>query len=229
MSVEVPRHIGFILDGNRRWAENNSLPSFEGHRRGYENILTIVDGCIERGVSCVSGYVFSTENWRRSEEEVSYLMDLVYKMVTRDLDKLHKKGVRLVWLGTRERLEPKMLEVLEAAEEKTRGNSTITLGICFNYGGQREIIDATRKLIEQGIAPDELTEEHFAQQLYAPDVPPLDLIVRTSGEQRLSNFMLWRAAYSEFIFRDEHWPDFSLESLDECLLEYSHRKRRHGA
>jgi len=229
MPENVPAHIGFILDGNRRWAENNSLPSFEGHRRGYENILTIVDACIERGVRYVSGYVFSTENWRRSEEEVSYLMDLVYKMVTRDLEKLHKKGVRLVWLGMRERLEPKMLEVLEAAEARTADNDTITLGICFNYGGQREIIDAARKLIEQGTPADELTEERFAQELYAPDVPPLDLIVRTSGEERLSNFMLWRAAYSEFIFRSEHWPDFSVESLDECLLEYSHRKRRHGA
>lgn len=226
---QLPQHVGFIIDGNRRWAENNSLPKLEGHRRGYENILSTIDACIERGVRYMSGYVFSTENWKRSKEEVSYLMDLVYKMVTRDLDKLDKKGVRLCWLGTREQLEPQMIEVLEAAEEKTKDNDTITVGVCFNYGGQREIVDAVRSLIAEGVAADEITEDTLTQHLYAPEIPPLDLMIRTSGEQRLSNFMLWRVAYSEFIFRDEQWPDFSAAALDECLLEYSYRKRRLGA
>lgn len=228
-AAQLPQHIGFIIDGNRRWAENHSLPKLEGHRRGYENILSTIDACIERGVRYMSGYVFSTENWKRSKEEVSYLMDLVYKMVTRDLDQLHKKGVRLRWLGTRELLEPRMIEVLEAAEDKTKDNDVITVGVCFNYGGQREIVDATRSLIAKGVAADEVTEEMLAQHLYAPEIPPLDLMIRTSGEQRLSNFMLWRAAYSEFIFRDEQWPDFSATAFDECLLEYSYRKRRLGA
>jgi undecaprenyl diphosphate synthase len=228
-AAQTPRHIGFIIDGNRRWAENNSLPKLEGHRRGYENILSTIDACIERGVRYMSGYVFSTENWKRSKEEVGYLMDLVYKMMTRDLDKLHKKGVCIRWLGTRERLEPQMVEVLEAAEEKTKDNKVITLGICFNYGGQHEIVDAVRSLITKGVSADEVTEDVLAQHLYAPEIPPLDLMIRTSGEQRLSNFMLWRVAYSEFIFRDELWPDFSASALDECLLEYSYRKRRLGA
>lgn len=226
---QLPQHIGFIIDGNRRWAENNSLPKLEGHRRGYENIVSTIDACIERGVQCMSAYIFSTENWKRSKEEVSHIMDLVYKMVTRDLDKFHAKGVRLRWLGVRDQLEPQMIEVLEAAEEKTKDNDVITVGVCFNYGGQREIVDAARSLIAEGIAADEVTEDVLAQHLYAPEIPPLDLMIRTSGEQRLSNFMLWRSAYSEFIFRDEQWPDFSASALDECLLEYSYRKRRLGA
>lgn len=226
---QLPQHVGFIIDGNRRWAENNSLPKLEGHRRGYDTILSTIDACIERGVRHMSVYIFSTENWKRSKEEVGNLMDLVYKMVTRDLDMLHGKGVRLRWLGVRDQLETKMIEVLEAAEDKTKDNDVITLGACFNYGGQREIVDAARSLINGGVAADDITEEELARHLYAPEIPPLDLIIRTSGEQRLSNFMLWRAAYSEFIFRDEQWPDFSASALDECLLEYSYRKRRLGA
>lgn len=226
---QLPQHVGFIIDGNRRWAENNSLPKLEGHRRGYETILSTIDACIERGVRHMSVYIFSTENWKRSAEEVGNLMDLVYKMVTRDLDMLHGKGVRLRWLGVHDQLEPRMIEVLEAAEDKTKNNDVITLGACFNYGGQREIVDAARSLINEGVAADDITEEVLAQHLYAPEIPPLDLIIRTSGEQRLSNFMLWRSAYSEFIFRDEQWPDFSASALDECLLEYSYRKRRLGA
>lgn len=229
MDGQLPRHIGFIIDGNRRWAENHSLPKLEGHRRGYENILSTLDACIARGVQCMSVYIFSTENWKRSKEEVSHIMDLVYKMVTRDLDKFHAKGVRLRWLGVHDQLEPQMVEVLEAAEEKTKNNDVITVGVCFNYGGQREIVDAVRGLIVDGVAADEVTEDVLAQHLYAPEIPPLDLMIRTSGEQRLSNFMLWRTAYSEFIFRDEQWPDFSVTALDECLLEYSYRKRRLGA
>lgn len=229
MDAQAPRHIGFVLDGNRRWAENNSLPKFEGHRRGYETLLTMLDACIERGIQYASVYTFSTENWKRSVEEVSYLMDLMYKMFTRDLDRLHKKGVRVRWLGMSEQMDPKILEALEAAEEKTKDNTVITVGLCFNYGGQREIADAVRAIAAEGVSADEITEDVITQHLYAPEMPPVDLIIRTSGEQRLSNFMLWRAAYSEFIFRDEHWPDFSAAALDECLLEYSYRKRRLGA
>lgn len=222
-------HIGFILDGNRRWAENHGLPKMEGHRRGYDNILKTVDLCIERGIAYMSAYVFSTENWKRTQEEVEHLMDLVHTMLTRDLDRMHKKGVRIRWLGTRDQLDARMVEAFDTAEAKTANNSTLTVGICFNYGGQREIAEALQAIAAEGVPANEITEELVAQHLYAPEIPPIDLIVRTSGEQRLSNFMLWRAAYSEFIFRDEHWPDFSAQSLDECLLEYSYRKRRLGA
>ncbi len=228
-AVSLPQHIGFILDGNRRWAEAQGLPKLEGHRRGYDNLKTIVRYAHKLGVKYVSAYIFSTENWQRAQDEVTYLMDLALKMATRDVAELHKDNIRVRFLGRRDKISAKLLKAIEAAETKTKDNTGGTLALCFNYGGQQEIIDVAKHLVEAGIKSAAITLESFAQQLYAPDLPPLDLVVRTSGEQRLSNFMLWQAAYAELYFTTTHWPAFTTSDLDLALDDYAGRQRRFGA
>lgn len=222
----IPTHLGLILDGNRRWAKSQGLPTLEGHRKGYENLKDIGKAAIERGVSYVSAYIFSTENWNRTPVEVKYLMGMAYDMVTRDVKEFNDENIRVVWLGSPEHVSKKLLNAIAAAEEKTAHNTKGTLAICFNYGGQQEIVDAAQKLINSGA--DSITPESFAQALYAPEVPPVDLLIRTSGEQRLSGFMLWRAAYAELYFAKKHWPEFSREDLDVALGDYANRQRRFG-
>lgn len=225
--LTVPKHLGLILDGNRRWAKTQGLPTLEGHRKGYENLKTISLAAFERGVSFVSAYVFSTENWNRSKEEVDYLMKLLIWVAKNELKELHKKNIRIRFIGSRERLGQDVIKAVDAAEAKTRDNTGGELLLCLNYGGHQEIVDAVNKIITQKVTQP-LSVSDFADQLYAPDVPPVDLIVRTSGEQRLSNFMLWRAAYSELLFVDKHWPDFAPADLDEALENYANRQRRFG-
>jgi undecaprenyl diphosphate synthase len=221
--MSVPAHLGIILDGNRRWAKANGLATLEGHRKGYENLKTIADAAIERGVQVVTAYVFSTENWNRSQEEVNYLMELLLWVATHEVNEMHKKGIRIRFLGSEQRLSPKILKAIKKAEEKTAGNTRGTLGLCLNYGGQTEIVEAV-----QAIGEGEVTMEAITQHLYAPDLPPVDMVIRTSGEQRLSNFMLWRAAYAELYFTDVHWPAFSETDLDAALAEFASRQRRFG-
>jgi undecaprenyl diphosphate synthase len=230
MSEEViPTHLGLILDGNRRWAKASGLPSLEGHRKGYENLKTITKAAIERGVTYVSAYIFSTENWNRTADEVKYLMDLAYRMLTRDVKELNKAGIRVVWLGTKEKLSNKLLLAIEKAETETAGNLKGTLALCFNYGGHTEIIEAAKKIVASNIAENDITDDVFAKNLYQPEVPPIDLLVRTSGEQRLSGFMLYRAAYAELLFVEKHWPEFSVDDLHASLAEFARRSRRFGA
>lgn len=224
----VPHHIGFILDGNRRWAQDNNLPKLEGHRKGYDNLKTIALAAYDRGVGCISAYIFSTENWNREKTEVSYLMDLALKMVTRDLQELHKKGVRVVWLGSTVKVSKKLLKALKNAEETTKNNTGGILALCFNYGGQRELAEGMQRLVADGVQAEDINEELIAKYLYEPAIPPVDLIVRTSGEQRISNFMLWRAAYSELLFVNKHWPAFSEQDLDDVIDEFKNRQRRFG-
>lgn len=224
----TPVHIGFILDGNRRWAKNRGLPTLEGHRVGYDNLKDIVKAAADRGVKFVSAYIFSTENWSRTPAEVKYLMDLAHKMLTRDVEELNKENIRVRWLGSADNVSQKLQQAIKAAEDSTKNNTRGTLGLCFNYGGHQEIIDAAKQFIKKGIKETELTTKKFAEALYAPEIPPIDLLIRTSGEQRLSGFMLWRAAYSELYFVDKHWPDFSVEDLDAALDEYATRERRFG-
>ncbi len=224
----VPHHLGLILDGNRRWAKANGLDPNEGHKRGYENLKTIARSAFERGVKVVSAYVFSTENWKRSKEEVGYLMKLLEWVVTNEVKELDKEGVRIVWIGSRQDLSPKLLSKIDGVVEQTSRNTKGTLALCLNHGGHREVTEAVQRIVESGVRAEDITEELIGQNIDGADVPPIDLLVRTSGEQRLSNFMLWRAAYSELLFRSEHWPDFSEQSLDECLLEYEKRQRRFG-
>lgn len=221
----VPTHIGYIMDGNRRWAKRHGLPSYEGHLAGYNRVKDIVRASVDAGVKYVSFYAFSTENWDRTEKEVSYLMKLMLKMFTSDLDEVVGENVRIVVAGTDDRLDKKIVQAARAAEEKTAHNTRATVLLCFNYGGQKEIVEAVKKLVASG---EDISEQAISDNLYAPDVPPCDIIVRTSGEQRLSNFMLWRAAYSELLFVEKDWPDMDADDVDNVIKVYSQRGRRYG-
>jgi len=225
---DVPIHIGYILDGNRRWAKKHGLPTYEGHLAGYNALKDVIEATADAGVKYISFYTFSTENWSRAEDEVRGIMRLVRRLFKTDLKQLQKDGFHLVVLGSREGIPDDIIEMFEKAEETSRGGHRATLGMCFNYGGQQEIVEATKRAIESGVAPEELSNTNFVQFLDHPEIPPCDLIVRTSGEQRLSNFMLWRSAYSEFIFLDKLWPEMTKEDVDGILGEYSKRKRRYG-
>ena len=225
-SAVIPHHIGIILDGNRRWATQRGLPGVEGHRVGFNTLQTVADYALERGVKYLSVYAFSTENWTRSNEEVLFLMAFLRKQLKKEIAALHKKGVRFLWLGRAEKLDKKLVQELHDAEQLTRNNKKGTFCLCFNYGGQAEIADAAAKAVERG----EVTEQTIAENLYGgSDIPAIDLLIRTSGEQRISNFMLWRAAYSELFFTDVFWPDFSKDDLDEALAHYASRQRRFGS
>ncbi len=227
---QTPKHLGLIIDGNRRWAKEQGLPVLEGHKAGYKNIDVIGDAAWNRGVKTLSIYVFSTENWNRSKEEVKYLMDMLVSsaLAKKEINKLDKKGIRIRFLGSREKLSQKVQDAIETAQKQTKNNQKGTLALCFNYGGHLEIVDAFKSMMSKGLSPDEVTVESITERLYDPDIPPVDLIIRTSGEQRLSNFMLWRAAYSELYFSDKYWPEFSVEDLDEALADYAKRQRRFG-
>lgn len=226
--TSIPEHIGLILDGNRRWARVQGIPTLEGHKKGYENLKTIAEAAFDRGVKYVSAFVFSTENWNRGKEEVDYLMNLLKWVVKNEIKDMHKKGVRVLWLGSKKYMNKQLIKDIEAAENLTKDNMKGTLALCLNHGGHLEIAEAVQRIITAAEKPEDINEKLIASYIDKPDVPPIDLIVRTSGEQRLSNFMLWRAAYSELLFRNELWPDFTVDSLDECLLEYSQRQRRFG-
>ena len=228
MAQTIPKHIGFILDGNRRWAKENGLQNIDGHRQGFENLKVITKATINKGVSFVSAFVFSTDNWNRTPKEVKYLMELAHKLLTRDVAELHKENIRVLWLGSSDKVSAKIQKAIKNAEETTKNNTKGTLAICFNYGGSQEILDATKQLIDRGISAENVTAEVFESALYRPIVPKLDLILRTSGENRTSGFMLYRAAYAELFFVKKYWPDFAVKDLDEALSEFGRRKRRHG-
>jgi len=225
---EVPQHIGYIIDGNRRWAKKHGIPTYEGHLAGYNAIVEVVMATFDAGVKVVSAYTFSTENWKRSEEEISKLMGLVLRLLTSDLHILQEGNIRIRILGSKDHLSKGVLKAISEAEEKTKDNTRGTLAVCFNYGGQLEIADACKKIIQEGVAAEDVTPELLSQHMYAPDLPPIDMIVRTSGENRTSNFMLWRSAYSEFFFLEKLWPDMTKEDVTVILEEYLRRGRRFG-
>ncbi len=227
MSDTLPKHVGIILDGNRRWAAEKGLPTLEGHHQGAEVFKNIALHAFDRGVNYLSAYVFSTENWSRTEEEVGYLMKLLLKGVEKYLAVFHERGVRVVVLGSREGLSKTVLAAIEKTENLTKDGTKATLAICFNYGGQQEIVDAAKKAQKEGKL-EAMEVVDFEQYLYSPDIPPVDLLIRTSGEQRLSGFMLWRAAYAELLFLKKYWPDFTKSDFDGALAEYAHRARRFG-
>lgn len=199
----IPNHLGFILDGNRRWAKKHGLPTYEGHLAGYHALKDVILKAADCGVRFVSIYAFSTENWKRPSEEVDGLMTLALRIFKTDIAELIKNQIRVRILGAPEGVPPKLLKAMQVVEEKSKDFTRTTVAVCFNYGGQREIVDAANKCIADGIA--EITEESLRARLYEPSVPDIDLVVRTSGEQRISNFMLWRLAYSEFYFMDKLW------------------------
>lgn len=228
MKNDTPTHIGYIIDGNRRWAKQHGLPAYEGHLAGYNSLKDVLLETLRRGVKYASAYVFSTENWKRSEEEVGHLMKLFVKMLEADVSVFLDNNIRLRVIGSRDGLSDALIKVIDNAEEKTRNLTGGELLLCLNYGGHLEIANAVKKIVQSGVAAEEVTPELIAQNLYAPEVPPCDLIVRTSGEQRLSNFMLWRAAYSELMFIEKNWPDMTTKDVDFILEEYKKRNRRFG-
>ncbi len=225
---KIPRHIGYILDGNRRWAKQHGVPTYEGHLAGYTALKDMIEATADAGVEYISFYTFSTENWNRAEDEVRGIMKLIRMLFKTDIKELTKKGYKLVVLGGRDNLPDDIIKMMEEAEAMSAGGTKATLAMCFNYGGQQEIVAATKRILADGVQADTLTPEVFAQYLDHPDVPPVDLVVRTSGEQRISNFMLWRSAYSEFLFIEKYWPDMRPEDVAVILEEYNRRDRRHG-
>lgn len=228
MEGELPQHIGFIVDGNRRWAKEHGLPAYEGHLAGYNTLQDVLIETLDQGVKYASAYVFSTENWKRSQDEVGRLMNLILKILTADLHILQERNVRLRVIGSREGVSDKVLAAIDKAEAATKDNDGGTLALCFNYGGQAELTDAVKRIVESGVDADDVTPELIENNLYAPDIPACDLIVRTSGEQRLSNFMLWRSAYSELMFIDKNWPDMTKQDVTDILEAYKTRERRIG-
>lgn len=232
-AFDVPRHVAIIMDGNGRWAAKRHLPRKLGHRQGVEAVRVIVRAAGEMGIRYLTLYGFSSENWKRPAEEVSDLMGLLRLFIRRDLAELHQNGVQVRIIGEREHLEPDIVALIEEAETLTRGNDRLKLIIAFNYGGQNEITSAVRRIAREVRAgrldPESITPETVAAHLDTAGVPDPDLIIRTSGEKRLSNFLIWQSAYAELVFTDVFWPDFSPERLKEAVLEYNMRDRRFGA
>lgn len=227
-SLSVPTHIAFILDGNRRWARERGLPAFEGHRKGYNAVKEVAVACTKQGAKFMSVYGFSTENWKRDKKEVSYIMDLFLYMVTKDYGFALEHGIKMRFAGRRDHISKRLSKGMDHAEQMTASQTAGTLVICIDYGGQQEIADATRKCIEDGLTADEITPEAIQSRLYIPDIPFPDIVVRTSGEQRLSNFMLWQAAYSELLFLPKYWPEMTKDDVTAIIEEYSRRSRRFG-
>lgn len=225
----IPKHVGYVVDGNRRWAKKHGLPYYEGHLAGYNALKDVAIATLEAGAEYMSAYIFSTENWKRSADEVKRLMAITLKLLTTDVAMFNKYNVRLRVIGSREGIDTKIVNAIKSAEAATATNTGGTLALCFNYGGQQEIVDAVKKIVQSGVKEDEVTTELVAANLYVPEVPPIDLIVRTSGEKRISNFMLWRAAYSEFIFLDQMWPEMTKDDVTAIMKEYSRRQRRFGS
>ncbi len=223
----VPNHIGLILDGNRRWAKREGLSSFDGHKKGIENIRNIVEGCMDHGISVLTCYCFSTENWKRSDAEVNYLMNLFFEYIKKYFDDFKDRNVRLRHVGRKDRLPKTLVKLLDEAEDGTRGNDGLVVNLAINYGGRDEVVRAVKRIIDENKA-DELSEDLISTYLDTGDYPAPDLIIRTSGEQRLSNFLVWQAAYSEFFFVEKFFPEFSKEDLSNVLDEFEQRGRRFG-
>src|SRR3954470_24621013 len=228
----VPRHVAVIMDGNGRWANQRGLPRTAGHERGEQSLVEVVKGAIEIGVGAVSAYAFSTENWSRTPDEVRFLMGFNRDVIRRRRDEMHELGVRVRWAGRSPRLWRSVIKELRIAEEMTRDNTVLTLTMCVNYGGRAELGDAARALaldVAAGrVRPKGVDEKTFARYLYVPELPDADLVWRTSGEQRLSNFMLWQAAYSEMVFSNVLWPDVDRRHLWQAIDTYARRDRRYG-
>ena len=225
----IPVHVGCVMDGNGRWAQKRGLPRTDGHAAGEDALFDAVEGALELGIGWLTVYAFSTENWRRPVDEVRYLMGFNESILTRRRDELHDRGVRIRFAGRRDwRVPKRLLRRMDEAASLTEKNRTMTLTIAFNYGGRAEIVDAVRAIVAEGTRADKIDERTIRSHLYLPDMPDPDLVVRTSGEFRISNFLLWELAYSELVFTDVLWPDFRREHLYEAVLEYQLRDRRFG-
>jgi len=226
---DVPAHVACVMDGNGRWANLRGLPRTAGHAAGEEALLDTIEGALEIGVRWLTVFAFSTENWRRPRDEVRYLMGFNESLLVRRRDELHEKGVRIRFAGRRDwRVPRRVLRRMDESTELTAANRTMTLTMAFNYGGRAEIVDAVRALVEAGTPAQKIDEKSIRNHLYYPDQPDPDLMVRTSGEYRISNFLLWQLAYSELVFTDVLWPDFRRQHLFEAVAEFQRRERRYG-
>jgi undecaprenyl diphosphate synthase len=226
--ADSARTVAIIMDGNGRWAERRNLPVAEGHREGTRALRRTVEACIDLGVETLVVYAFSTENWSRPETEVESLMEIFGETIERELPDLARQRVRTRFMGRRDRAPDELREQIERLERETAGNDRLNLWVAFDYGGRADIVAATRRLVEEGVPPDAIDEESLRANLYAPELPDPDLLIRTSGELRISNFLLWQLAYSELIFVDTLWPDFGRDELEHALAAYAQRRRRFG-
>lgn len=224
----IPAHVAIIMDGNGRWAKQRGLPRIAGHRAGTENLREVIRACVEFGIKILTIYAFSTENWGRPEEEVKGLMRILEDVLDRELAELHKEGVQLRHMGDLSRINPRLQEKVLDAIELTKDNDRLILNVAFNYGGRAEIVHAIQTIVESGYKPEEITEELVTSYLYTSNLPDPDLIVRTSGELRTSNFLIWQGAYAEYYFAPVYWPDFNKEELRKALFHFDERDRRYG-
>ena len=226
--VRLPNHIAIIMDGNGRWAQQRGLPRLEGHQAGVESLRSVIECLSEYQIKYVTIYGFSTENLKRPEEEITGLLNLLEEIIDKETVELHKRGIRLRHLGRLDRLSPHLEQAVTRAVELTQNNAGMTLNFAFNYGGRTEILDAVRHLIAEGISPQKIDEKLFNSYLYTAGLPDVDLVIRTGGELRISNFLMWQAAYSEYYFTEVLWPDFDKKEVEKALLSYSQRQRRFG-
>ncbi len=226
---EVARSVAIIMDGNARWARSRGLPVLAGHSAGTRALRRTVEACLDVGVDSLAVFAFSTENWNRPDDEVRGLLDLLAETIRREFPDMGRMGVRVRFVGRRDRCSPSILQLIEDTERDTAGNAALTLWICFDYGGRSELVEAARSLVRDGVAAEDVDEAALVARLSAPDMPEPDLVIRTSGEQRLSNFLLWQTAYSEYVFTPTLWPDFGEAPQRAAQAEYAGRRRRFGA
>jgi undecaprenyl diphosphate synthase len=226
--ASVPRHVAIIMDGNGRWATRRYLPRVAGHAKGVETVRTVVEACVERGIEYLTLFAFSSENWRRPADEVSLLMRLFVTALEREVSKMHANGIRLMVVGDLSRFDANLQELIARAERRTANNTRLTVTVCANYGGRWDIMQATGKMVAANPGVTEFTEEQLAVHLAMAYAPEPDLFIRTGGEERISNFLLWQLAYSEFYFTETYWPDFDGAALDQAIASYQQRERRFG-
>ena len=224
----IPRHVAIIMDGNGRWAKKRGMPRLFGHRAGVENLRAVIKACVEFGIRYLTIYAFSTENWGRPQDEVSGLEKLFHEAFTNEFLELRKQGVRIIHLGQREGIPQDLLKEIDEAVELSKTNDRLVLSVALNYGSRNEIMHAVRRIVADGMKPEDITEQTISRYLFTADIPDPDLVIRTSGEQRLSNFLLYQSAYAEWEFPETLWPDFGKEQLLEAIFEYSKRDRRFG-
>jgi undecaprenyl diphosphate synthase len=225
---KIPQHVAIIMDGNGRWASQRNLPRLAGHRAGTENLRRVITACVEFGIHYLTLYAFSTENWSRPEDEVQGLLSILEDVLDRELAELNREGVQLRHIGRLDGISPHLQGKIQQAIERTKGNQRLVLNVAFNYGGRDEIVQAVRRMIAAGVRADQVTEQLFSQYLFTAGTPDPDLIIRTSGELRMSNFLIWQCAYAEWYITPVYWPDFDKEELRLALWEYSQRDRRFG-
>lgn len=223
------QHVAIIMDGNRRWAKEKNLPSAIGHKKGVDALKTTLKACHKFGINYLTVYAFSTENWNRKPEEVNFLMDLLANTIKNELAELNENQVVINFIGDLTKLNPKLQAILQNAVEVTKNNTGVRLQIAFNYGARDELVHAVKKIIKSNVDADSITEDTIAKALYTSDIPDPDLLIRTGGEMRVSNYLLWQIAYSEFYVTKQFWPDFNEQSLAEAVMEFNHRQRRYGA